>query len=49
MPHITNLATNSAPNAKINEVKGKITSITNLVLLLLLLLLLKIKYLMLVI
>ena len=48
IPTITNLATTTAPNGKINEVKNK-----NLILLtwllLLLLLLLKIKYLMLVI
>ena len=30
IPDITNLATNNALNAKINEVKNKIRSITNL-------------------
>ena len=30
MPNITNLATNTTLNAKINEVKGKIHSISNL-------------------
>ena len=30
MPNITNLATNAAFNAKINEFKGKIPNITNL-------------------
>ena len=42
IPDITNLATKITLNAKINEVKGKTASITNL-LVLLLLLLLKIK------
>ena len=36
MPDITNLATNTTLDAKINEVKGEIHSITNLVQLLLL-------------
>ena len=31
MPSITNLNTTAAFNAKINEIKGKITNITNLV------------------
>ena len=31
IPDITNLATNTALNAKINEIKSKIPSITNLV------------------
>ena len=43
MPDITNLAINTTINAKINEIKGEIPSITTY-LLLLLLLLLKIKY-----
>ena len=30
IPHITNLATNASLNAKIIEVKGEITNITNL-------------------
>ena len=42
IPDITNLATKITLNAKINEIKGKTASITNL-LVLLLLLLLKIK------
>ena len=29
IPSITILATNFAPNAKINEIKGKLPSITN--------------------
>ena len=31
LPDITNLASNASPNAKINEVKGEMNSITNLV------------------
>ena len=50
MPDITNLAAKTTFNAKINEVKGEIPSITNLATTtVLLLLLLKIRYLMLVI
>ena len=39
MPDITSLATNTTLNAKINEVKNEIPSITNLLLLLMLLML----------
>ena len=49
IPGITNLATNTTLNAKINEVKGKIPNITNLAATITALTAVENKYLMLVI